>query len=110
MGTDTNFKAVIKQMISTYKNKYPYETSWNVMEAELIKTSIDDLAEMMIPIYRRYLTLTDIEAITEFYKTPVGKKYVRNLPSILQESIQVGQEWGQKIKIRIDEKLKEEKK
>ena len=109
MGTDNTFKAVIKQIISTYKSKFPYENSWNELEAELNKTSIDDLVDMMVPIYRRHLTITDIETITAFYQTPTGQKYVSQLPPILQESMQAGQIWGQKIGKKIEDRLKEKK-
>ncbi|MDD4970911.1 MAG: DUF2059 domain-containing protein [Paludibacter sp.] len=109
MGTDNTFKAAIKQMISTYKTKFPYNSSWNEIEAELIHTSIDELIVMMTPVYRRHMTLSDIEAITAFYQTPTGQKYAKQMPAIVQESIQVGQEWGQKISKKIEEKVKENK-
>jgi hypothetical protein len=48
------------------------------------------------------------EKIIEFYQTPVGKKYAEKTPLIMQESMQVGQQWGMKIGQEFQNKLQEQ--
>ena len=42
----------------------------------------------------------------KFYETPIGKKFAQNTPLIMQESMQVGQQWGAKIFNDFETKMK----
>jgi hypothetical protein len=109
-GSEKTYQTVIKQIISMYKEQFsdvPEET-WNDLEKEFLKTSIDDLVDMLVPVYARHLTLDDLQKIIEFYQTPVGKKYAEKTPLIMQESMQVGQQWGMKIGQDFQNKLQEQ--
>ena len=53
------------------------------------------------------MTENDLTKTIEFFETPIGKKYVEKTPFILQESMQVGQQWGAKIAKKIELRLKE---
>jgi len=105
MGTDSVFKKIINQSISVYKAKYPKEKSWNDVETELNNTSLDEMIIMLSPVYKKYLTLSDIEEITRFYQTPVGKKYINSIPAITQESVKIGQQLGVEIERKINKKI-----
>jgi len=105
MGTDSAFKKIINQSISVYKAKYPKEKSWNDVETELNNTSLDEMIIMLSPVYKKYLTLSDIEEITRFYQTPVGKKYINSIPAITQESVKIGQQLGVEIERKINKKI-----
>jgi hypothetical protein len=108
-GSEEAYKTVIKQMITMYKQQFSSvpEEAWNELQKEFLKTSIDDLVDMLVPVYSRHLTLDDLQKIIEFYQTPVGKKYAEKTPLIMQESIQVGQQWGMKIGQEFQNKLQE---
>ena len=56
-----------------------------------------DLIEMVVPIYAKHFELAEIEEVIRFNKTPVGKKFVRVMPDIMQESMAAGMEWGQAL-------------
>ena len=53
--------------------------SWESLENDFIK------------IYKESLTEEILEVI-EFYKTPVGKKMLLNLPTLMKQGAQIGQE------------------
>ena len=109
-GSEETYQTVIKQIISMYKEQFsdvPEET-WNDLQKEFLKTSIDDLVDMLVPVYSRHLTLDDLQKIIEFYQTPVGKKYAEKTPLIMQESMQIGQQWGMKIGQEFQNKLQEQ--
>lgn len=98
-GTEDSYQAAIKQMFVMFKEQYPEvkKEIWNDFEKEFSKTSINDLTEMLFPIYSKYLTQEDLKELINFYQTPVGKKFAKNTPLIMQESMQVGQEWGKQM-------------
>lgn len=68
----------------------------------------EDLTALIVPIYQEHFTEEDIQNTIKFYKSPTGKKVIRMLPVIMQESMQVGQQWGQKLAQQAYEKAKKE--
>ena len=80
---------------------------WEEFEKEFSNTSIDKLVEMLAPVYQKYMTQVDLEEMIIFYQARVGKKYAKNLSMIMQESMEIGQQWGMKIGQEIAYKLKE---
>lgn len=108
-GAEGSYKAVINQFTTMFRQKYPDVDSkvWDEFEKEFSKASMDDLADMLVPTYKKYMTIDDLKELIKFYETPVGKKYAQYVPNIMQESMQVGQEWGMKIGQQLEERMKE---
>ena len=108
-GTEESFQAAIKQTFVMFKQQYPNVESgvWEEFEKDFSSTTIDELAEMLIPVYKKYMTKHDLRKLIKFYQTPVGKKYAKNNPFIMQESMQIGQQWGMKLGQEFTNKLKE---
>lgn len=108
-GTDESYKGAVEQMIGMFKAQNPEVPVdiWNEFQLEFMKTSLNDLVEMLAPVYQKYLTKSDLEDIIAFYNTPTGKKYAGNTPNIMQESMQVGQQWGMQLGQTIQQKLEE---
>ena len=107
-GGDATFKMVIPQMFAMMKQQLPNvpEDFWNESEKEMMKTLIDDLVEMLAPIYHKRLTLSDLQEVTKFFESPIGKKMAAVQPAIASESMAVGQQWGMKIATKVQEALK----
>lgn len=55
------------------------------------------LTEEIIPLYDKYYTLEELKAINAFYQSPVGQKVLSTSPQIFQESVAIGQKWGEKM-------------
>ena len=108
-GTEESYQAAIKQMFTMFKQQYSNveTTIWDDMEKEFSQTSMNDLTEMLVPVYSKYMTKDDLEELIKFYQTPVGKKFAKNTPLIMQESIQIGQQWGMKIGQDFKKKMEE---
>lgn len=108
-GSQTTFKTVITQtinMMKQQKSEIPQEF-WDKFSEEMLNTSITDLTDMLVPIYKKHLTLAEVNQLIAFYESPVGKKFAEKIPLITQESMAVGREWGLKLGQKIVEKLKE---
>ena len=95
-GSDATFRLLIPQMFAMMQQQLPNVPAefWSEAEKEMTKTLVDDLAEMLAPIYYKRLTLSDLQEITKFYESPVS------------ESMAVGQQWGMKIATKVEEALK----
>lgn len=95
-------------MLNMQKQQHPNVSTeiWIELEKEFFKTSMDDLVTMLVPVYKKHMTKTDLVGLIKFYKSPVGKKFAEKTPLITQESIQVGQQWGMKIGQAFQAKMK----
>lgn len=52
---------------------------------------VQEMLDAIIPIYQRHLTKTDFDGIIRFYKSPIGQKFLKERPAMVQESMQAGQ-------------------
>ena len=106
-GSDATFKVMIPQMFAMMKQQLPNVPAefWTETEKEMMKTLVDDLVEMLAPIYQKHLTLKDLQEIVKFYESPIGKKMAAQ-PAITSESMKVGQQWGMNIAMKVQEALK----
>jgi hypothetical protein len=53
--------------------------------------------DLIVPVYDKYFTNEELDALIAFYNTPVGIKTVRVMPQVTQEAMQIGQRWGQSL-------------
>lgn len=104
-GARVNMRTVIDGMIDAYKRAMPQvpQAFWEEMRVDF---DVDTLIALEIPIYKKYLTVDDILAISAFYETPAGKRLIAAQPFILKESMQVGREWGEAVRRQILEKAR----
>src|SRR6056297_1361553 len=109
-GSEQIYKAVLQQSFSMYRQQYPNvdEEMWNELKTEFLKTSINDLVDMLVPVYQKYLTREDLNKMIQFYQTPAGKKFAKYQPAISKESMQIGQQWGMEIGQKFAKKLEQE--
>ncbi len=61
------------------------------------KFTTEQLLEKIIAVYDKHLTLEDIQALIQFYNTPIGQKMVSISPQIAVDMITIGQQWGESI-------------
>lgn len=78
----------------------------------VIAENLGSLKEAIIKIYDERLTLEDVKGLNEFYSTDLGRKIIKMLPGLLQDSVATGQAWGQtlgpEIAHRIQARFKKE--
>ena len=87
---------VMKQMIEPMKKAFPGldDAFWNKFFS---KVNTDDLTELVVPAYARHFSQDEIDGAIAFYKTPVGRKILAEMPEVVRESMAIGQEWGRKL-------------
>ncbi|HAO06569.1 MAG TPA: DUF2059 domain-containing protein [Chryseobacterium sp.] len=97
-----------QQFVNTYKENYKDipDEFWNGFLKEV---SAEEFSKLYIPIYSKYYTESDLDELIKFYKTPIGQKTISNMPLIMNESMEVGREWGQNLAKKLIDKINEQK-
>ncbi len=73
---------------------------------ELIGESFPELTDGLVELYARHFTHDEIRGFNEFYASELGRKAIAVLPQITQESMMMGQLWGQSLQPEIDRRLR----
>lgn len=109
-GSYETFQVVVVQLFDMYRQNYnDVDTeTWDKLEQEFKNTSMSDLVSLLTPVYEKYLTQEDLQIMINFYDSPTGKKYAKYTPTISQESMAIGQEWGLQIGQKVLQRLEEE--
>lgn len=87
---------MMQELIQNYRQNLPQvpDAFWLGFAR---KVNTEELVNMLVPIYDRHLTGSDIAALIEFFQSPAGQKLVSVQPEIMKESMQAGREWGMKL-------------
>jgi len=88
------------QMLGQMKKMMPGLSNevWDKFRAEV---KVEELTDLVVPIYQKHLTQEDVDVLNKFYATPTGKKLITTMPVIMQESMVAGQRWGQGIAYKL---------
>jgi hypothetical protein len=97
---------MVDQMVKqfrTMKSDVP-EDFWTLLKLDLT-ADMADLMKKMVPIYKMHLTHEEVKGLIKFYESPIGKSFTAKSGLIMQESMQIGQQWGMQIGGKIQKKL-----
>lgn len=98
------------QMLQASNSEIP-ERALPIMEKELVAllsakmVAPGGLVEKVVPVYHKYFTHKEIQELLAFYASPVGKKTIQVLPSVINESMMLGQQWGQSLGPEIGQRV-----
>jgi uncharacterized protein len=102
-GSTATYDLAFEQMVAQFKMKRadaPDEI-WNEVRVQIFDKEISTLNKMLIPIYMKHFTHSEIKALIEFYQSPIGKKMTGTISPITIESVHISQKWiiglGQKM-------------
>jgi len=107
MGTERLTQQMTDQMLVQMRQamRNVPEEIWSRFQK---KIDYRELIDQIVPVYDRHYTKEDIDGLIAFFRSPVGQKFVGELPQVTQESGQIGQAWGrQKAQEVINELEKE---
>jgi uncharacterized protein len=69
---------------------------------------LPEFTEQIVLIYAHNFTPEEMREMTTFYRSPVGQRLLEKLPAVTQESMRVGQAWGQRIGAEVQNRMIEE--
>src|SRR5215831_6951697 len=89
-------RQMMDQMRPSLEKAFPTlpVTFWDEFMAEV---KAEELVDRIVPIYAEHFTTDDVNALIQFYKTPIGRKLVAETPGLMRECMAVGQEWGREV-------------
>jgi hypothetical protein len=73
-----------------------------------MSSRLGELVDQMAGVYARNFTSDEIRQLTTFYRTPVGQKFLEKMPTVMQESMSLGQAFGQKVAGELQTRMIEE--
>jgi hypothetical protein len=96
MGGDSMFEEMIWSMVEPMELMVPEVPPewWDMFITRVLET---DFLEMLVPLYARHLTEAEIDALIEFYGSPIGQAILGKLPALMQDSMYLGQMWGAEV-------------
>lgn len=65
------------------------------------------LENMIIPLYHKYFTEDEIKEMLTFYTTPLGQKVIETMPSLIQDSMAVGQMWARMVGPQVEQRIRQ---
>ena len=92
-GADKIGEQMINQMMPIIRQSLPDTPEEFFIEFRK-EANIDQLIDMIVPIYQKYLSQSDVDELNKFYSTDIGKKIIQVHPLIFQDSILAGEMWG----------------
>ena len=67
------------------------------------------LMAKMIPVYQRTLDQATVDALVKFYGSPAGQAFIKAQPTIMAESMKIGEAWGMALGQQIAKELQARK-
>jgi hypothetical protein len=68
-----------------------------------LKDGIPELIQGFEALYASNFTVDEMDQLIAFYRTPIGRKSLQQMPQIIQQSMALGQAWAGKIMQRVEE-------
>ncbi len=98
-GINKSFQQVVATMLSNMRpGEYREKLLDLFSERFQSKLHVEQFVNLTIPIYDKYFTQDEIEGLTKFYQTALGKKVITVLPQVLvesqTESMKLGEKYG----------------
>lgn len=108
MGADKMANQLVEQLMAALKQSYPKvsQARWKKIRK---KASVNSFLNEVAKVYDRHLTHAEVRELMAFFMSPVGRKFVSIQPKLFQESMEIGNRWGQRVTQQITKELGEPK-
>jgi len=105
-GTTKTMPEARDQMIAEFRKALPGVPSefWEDFRKEI---NIDEVVDLMVPVYDKHLSLEEIKAANAFFATPAGKRFAEKMPVVSAEGFEVSRKWGEAKGRLVADRLKE---
>jgi len=116
MRLTDQFKAMLPNILQAVKpmvaqNRPEVERDLETLTPVLLEgmtAGVGTLTEQMSEIYARNFSVGEMRDLATFYRSPTGQRLLEKTPVITQQSLVVGQAWGQKIAGELQNRMAEE--
>ena len=95
-NADALGEQLLDQMFSQYKKIAPQIPGafWDKLRSRI---DMDEVVDITIPVYQKYLSEKDVQELIAFHNTPLGQKMLEVTPKIMSDSLVPAMDWGARI-------------
>lgn len=103
---------MIPQLAAAFKSQRPDKAKEidDVMRAMALRMydRKKEMLDLLAPVYAKHFNAAEIGEVTAFFKSPIGLKFVAKQPQVLNESMQIGRQWGERIGSELELEMRRE--
>jgi hypothetical protein len=116
MRTADQFKAILPMVVNGLKpamvqNRPQVEKDYDAIMPMLVDAMgarVNEIVDQIADVYARSFTAAELRDIIAFYRGPTGQKFLQKVPAITQESMLIGQKFGQTVATEMQSRITEE--
>lgn len=116
LGSDKQLEAMIPMLMQNMRQlvlqqkpgqQKELDEAFKVLETKFSARRMELIDEVAVT-YAALVPLDDMKAMTAFFLSPAGKRFVAMQPQLMRESMAVGQRWGEKLGREVEVDLQQE--
>lgn len=115
-NTEAQFSMVIPMMFGQLKQSIPpsgpkMQEELDRVFGEIQKQFIDrrtEVLDQIAQLYARRFTAEEMRSLANFYRSPMGQKFIAAMPELTAEAMKLGNAWGRQIALDAERKVREE--
>jgi hypothetical protein len=116
MKLEDQFKALMPMVLKTIKpaivqNRPDVERDFDALVPVLLagmQARLSELSDAVVAVYASNFSAEELRAATAFYRTPVGQKFLQKNPLVTQQTMLLGQKFGQSVGADAQQRIIEE--
>jgi uncharacterized protein len=116
MKFSDQFKAILPVVLQNLKpaivqNRPEVERDYDAIVPLILQgmtARLNELGEATAAVYAVNFTAGELRDITAFYRTPTGQRFLQKLPVVTQQSMAIGQRFGQAVTSELQNRITEE--
>jgi hypothetical protein len=116
MKVEDQFKVLLPMVMKTLKpaivqNRPDVERDFDALVPVLLagmQARLGELSDAIVAVYASNFSAEELRAATAFYRTPVGQKFLQKNPLVAQQTMLLGQKFGQSVGADAQKRMIEE--
>ncbi len=113
---DMQFTTIIPLMFEQMRQSLPpagpnqrgqVDEVFNEIEKQFVERR-GEIIDQIAVLYASKFDVEELNLLADFYRSPVGQKFIAAMPQLTSEAMVIGNVWGQKIGTEAEEKIRDE--
>jgi|EndMetStandDraft_7_1072992.scaffolds.fasta_scaffold120028_2 uncharacterized protein len=117
-NTDSQFATVIPMMFGQLKQSMPSASPKMQQELDQVFEEVqkqfierrNEVLDQIAILYAQKFTAEEMKSLADFYRSPIGQKFIVAVPELTAEAMKMGNAWGRRIAMDAERKVREEMK
>lgn len=115
-NTEAQFATVIPMMFGQLKQSMPPSDPKMRQELNQVFTEVEkqflerrsEVLDQIAVLYAQKFTAEEMKALSDFYRSPMGQKFITAIPELTAEAMKMGNAWGRRIAADAERKVRDE--